>query len=194
MRFPTRLCAPLVFSLLVLSPEAQAASGLGLSIENLFAPLGKQVRSLDPSPDATEASAIILGRETTEWLGLNGFLDLNINWRFLYGAHVTLLNKPLFKFDTSIAYMMPMPDKVPVQPYIFVGAVPVVSTDNAFPQLGLNLQAGLGLDYSWNNQLLTQIRLSSYLLSLYGEEKNNELRLAWHPFSFSLSAGMGYLF
>lgn len=194
MRFSTRLCALLVFSLLCFSPQAQAASGLGLSIENLFAPLGKQVRELDPLPDDSAASKLTLGRETTEWLGLNGFLDLNINWRFLYGAHVTLLNQPLFKFDTSIAYMMQMPDKIPVQPYLFVGAVPVISLDNAFPQIGMNLQAGLGIDYSWNNQLLTQFRLSSYLLSLYGEEKNQALKLAWHPFSFSLSAGMGYLF
>ncbi len=194
MRFSSRFCAPLVFIFLLLCPEAQAASGLGLSIENLFAPLGKQVRELDPDPAATEASKITLGRETTEWLGINGFMDLNINWRFLYGAHFTLLNQPLFKFDTSIAYMMQMPEKIPVQPYIFIGAVPVISMDNAFPQIGVNLQAGLGIDYSWNNQLLTSIRLNTYLLSLYGEEKNNELKLAWHPFSFSLSAGMGYLF
>jgi len=156
--------------------------------------LGKQVRSLDPDPAAAESSTIILGRETTEWLGINGFFDLNINWRFLYGAHVTLLNQPLFKFDTSIAYMMPMPEKVPVQPYIFVGAVPVISMDTAFPQIGVNLQTGLGIDYTWNNQILTTVRLNTYLLSLYGEEKNGELNLAWQPFTFSLSAGMGYLF
>lgn len=168
---------------------AQAAAGMALSAENLFAPLGKEVEQR-----SSDGGQVVPGRQTTEWVGVTGFYDLNRNWRLLGGAHGSLLQKPIFKLDAGIAFMLEMPDKVPVQPYIFVGATPVIATDPAFPPLGINMHGGLGLDYNWDNALYTSIRLQTYFFSLYGEEKNAELNLAWNSVSFSLSAAMGFFF
>ncbi|PKL75233.1 MAG: hypothetical protein CVV27_16430 [Candidatus Melainabacteria bacterium HGW-Melainabacteria-1] len=185
---------------------AWAGSGLGISLENLFVPMGKQVERLplrDPnaqpttgaSPVAAPVRGIGPGRETTEWVGLTGFVDLNRNWRLLGGAHTTLLGEgPLFKFDGALAFVFEMPSNVPLQPYLFLGASPVISANPSIPTFGLNLHSGMGVDVIWNNTLYTQVRANLYLLSIYGESANQNLNLQWLPASFSLSAGMGYLF
>lgn len=189
---------------LLTSPAALAGSGVAISLENLFVPLGKQVERQDPTPSASPGTRQIgPGRETTEWIGLSGFFDLNRNWRVLYGAHATLLGSPMFKLDGSIAFMLEMPANVPLQPYIFLGATPVISTRSDLPPVGVTVHSGLGVDFLWNNTLYTQVRLNVYMLSLYGQESsgsgtatniNDRLNLRWNPASFSLSAGMGYLF
>jgi len=189
MRFTHRLYSGLVLTLLLELP-AVAASGLSISVENLFAPLGKKVEKLNEAGERT----VVFGRETTEWMGVSGFLDLNRNWRWLYGGHMTWLGFPLFKLDSSLAFMLEMPDKVPLQPYFFLGATPVIALNADYPPLGVTFQTGLGVDYSWNNQLYSSFRLNTYLYSLYGEDTNADLLLQWHPFTFSISAAVGYLF
>ncbi len=211
MRFSARI-RPLVlpilaFGLLATAPAALASSGLSISLENLFVPLGKQVERQNPDPSASPGTRQIgPGRETTEWIGLSGFFDLNRNWRVLYGAHTTLLGSPLFKLDGSLAFMLEMPANVPLQPYFYLGATPVISTRTDLPPLGVTVHSGFGVDFIWNNKLFTHVRLNVYMLSLYGEESstatgstnttniNDRLNLRWNPASFSLSAGMGYLF
>lgn len=187
----------------MLSHPAQAASGLSLSLENLFAPLGKRVERVTVTPTAgTEGAPATetitrgtgFGRETTEFIGVSGFFDLNRNWRVLYGIHGALVGRPIFKLDGSLAFMLDMPDDVPLQPYFFLGGTPVIATDPAFPPIGLTAHAGMGVDYTWNNTLYTAIRLNTYLATLYGEEINNNLNIEWKATTFSLSASMGYLF
>ena len=175
---------------LLLSQPASAASGLSLSIENLYAPLGKRVAQIDE----TGKRSTVFGRETTEWMGVSGFLDLNRNWRWLYGGHMTWLGFPMIKLDSALAFMLEMPDKVPLQPYFFLGASPVLAFDADFPPLGITFQTGFGVDYSWNNRVYSSFRLNTYLYSLYGEETNADLLLQWQPFTFSVSAAVGYLF
>jgi hypothetical protein len=201
MRLQTRIRTTLGWLLLsavlcgLASPIAQAASGVAISLENLFVPFGKQVERLNPDPSASPAGRQIgAGRETTEWIGISGFFDLNRNFRVLYGAHSTLLGSPLFKFDGSLAYVLDMPANVPIQPYFYLGATPVISTRPEIPTFGMNLHSGLGVDFIWNNTLYTQVRLNLYMLNIYGEETNQALKLQWGPASFSLSAGMGYIF
>lgn len=196
MRFQTRLHSTLSAVLLscglwlAITVPVWAAAGISFSIENLYAPLGKRVEQW--TEEGTQA--VLPGRETTEWFGISGFYDLNRNWRVLYGAHTTLLDRPLFKLDGSLAFMLDMADKVPLQPYFFVGATPVIAISSILPPLGVTVHAGTGVDYSWNNQLYTSLRLNTYLFSLYGEDENRRLNLQWLPFSFSFSVGMGYLF
>lgn len=215
------LCAML--SCLYPTP-AQAGSGIAITMENLFVPMGKQVEkvydgntqisaSISPQPAGTTtskdaqgkeislppagSSSILLGRQTTEWIGLSGFWDLNRNWRLLGGAHTTLIGgRPLFKLDGSLAFMLPVPDIIPLQPYVFLGAVPVFSTTDpaVVPSFGFNLQSGLGVDFVWNNKLYATARLNLYMLSLYGEDTKKEFNLYWQPASFSFTAGMGFLF
>jgi len=189
MRFSTRLYPALALLLLSTNP-AVAASGLSLSIENLYAPLGKQAERLNAEGNL----APVVGRETTEWFGVAGFSDLNRNWRILYSAHTTLLSRPMFKLDGALAFMLDMSDTLPVQPYFFLGATPVIATSPELPPFGVTMHAGTGVDYTWDNRLYTSVRLNTYLLSLYGEDRNRELNLQWLPFSFSFSVGMGYLF
>lgn len=190
MRFNSRLYSALILSLTLALPVS-AASGVSISVENLYAPLGKQVEQIDE----TGNSSIAFGRETAEWMGISGFTDLNRNWRLLYGGHMTWLGFPLLKLDTSLAFMLEMPDKVPLQPYFFLGASPVIALNaKDFPPLGISFQTGLGIDYSWNNQVYSSLRLNTYLSSLYGEDTNNDLLLQWHPFTFSISVATGYLF
>lgn len=211
----------LAASLLPAQPAA-AGGGIAITMENMFVPLGKRAEKvfdgvtqisasasgrpadLTPSNNASglpvvtpsSGTGIVLGgRETTEWIGLSAFWDLNRNWRLLGGAHTTLINgAPLFKFDGSIAFLLPMPDTVPIQPYLYFGAVPVISTTPDVPAFGFNLNGGLGLDYLWNNSLFAQIRLNAYFLSAYSEADNKDKDLQWFPGSFSISAGMGMLF
>lgn len=191
MRLHPRICALVGALSFLLAAPVQAGTGLAISLENLYVPLGKQVERLDTT---TGATSVGFGRESTEWIGLSGFYDLNSNWRILYGLHTTILDKPLFKFDGALAVMLPMPAQVPLQPYFFLGGSPVISTTSAVPPFGFNLHAGLGVDTLWNNKLYTQARLNMYMLSIYGEEQNRDLNLQWFPASFSLSAGMGYIF
>ena len=208
-------CLLLAASALAATP-ALAGSGIAISIENMFVPMGKQVEKVYDGSAQISASAsplpadsktvtdsqgkttavppagskiIVPGRQTTEWIGLSGFFDLNRNWRLLGGAHTTLLGgKPLFKLDASIAFLLPVPDIVPLQPYVFFGATPVISASDIVPPFGFNLHGGLGVDFVWNNTLFTSIKLNVYMLSIYGEKINNDLNLHWQPASFSLSA------
>lgn len=205
-----------------LPTPARAGAGVAITLENMFVPLGKQTEkvfdgttpisaSVSPLPSgavqssnpqgqtvvipAAGTSAVLAGRQTAEWVGLSAFFDLNANWRLLGSAHTTLLEgRPLFKFEGALAVMLPVPATVPLQPYLFLGAVPVISAVPDIPVLGFNLSGGLGVDYVWNNAVYAQIRLNTYFLSIYGEDTNNQLNLHWMPASFSLSAGMGILF
>lgn len=192
MRFDTRFYSALTTLLfgVSLARPAAAAAGLSVSVENLFAPLGKQVETVDETGHAT----VTFGRETAEWMGVSGFWDLNPNWRWLYGAHMTWLGFPLFKLDTSLAFMLEMPDKLPLQPYFFLGASPVIAINSDLPPLGITFQTGVGVDYSWDNRLYSSLRLNTYLYSLYGEDTNDQQNLQWNPFTFSISVSSGYLF
>lgn len=198
-----------LFSATVL--PASAESGISLSIESLFAPVGKKVQQYPESArqaGSTSASTpsastpvnsslpiqTVPGRETTEWLGVSGFVDINNNWRFLYGAHTTLLKQALFKFDGAFAFMVEPLDKIPVQTYFLLGATPVISPDPDFPPFSLTYQTGVGVNYTWNNTLYTDIRLNWYMASLVSEEKNQSLGLNWNLGSFSLGVSTGLLF
>lgn len=189
MRLYSRIFTALI-SVFILSSPAWAASGIAMNIETLFAPMGKQAQAVGADGKITT----VPGRETTEWLGLTGFADINSNFRFLYGAHATLLGQPLFKADAAMAYMLNFGEKAPLQPYFYLGATPVISTRPQIPAFGINAHAGLGVDILWNNTLYGQVQLKTYLLDIYGEDKNTELNLHWLPASFSLSAGIGYIF
>lgn len=203
----------LATSLLLMAAPAWAGSGLAISLENIFVPMGKRVEKVydgvDSTPPVDEntpgsippAGTIdkAFGRETTEWFGLSGFIDLNRNWRLLGGAHTTLLgNHPLFKFDGALAFVLEMPDTVPLLPYFYIGATPVLSAHPDIPTFGFNLHSGVGVDVLWNNTLYTSVRANLYMLSIYGEKLNLDaeggLGLHWQPASWSISAGMGYLF
>lgn len=196
---------------LSLALPAVADSGISLSIESLFAPMGKQVEqypesarqagstsastpSNTPTADATLPVSTVPGRETTEWLGVSGFVDINNNWRFLYGAHTTLLKQALFKFDGAFAFMVEPLDKIPVQTYFLLGATPVISPDPDLPSFSLTYQTGVGVNYTWNNTLYTDIRLNWYMASLVSEEENRSLGLNWSLGTFSLGVSTGLLF
>ena len=198
-------------SFLTLALPASAESGISLSIESLFAPVGKKVKqypesarqagstsasspSSSTSVDTTLPVQVVPGRETTEWLGVSGFVDINNNWRFLYGAHTTLLKQPLFKFDGAFAFMVEPLDKIPVQTYFLVGATPVLSPDPDLPPFSLTYQTGVGVNYTWNNTLYTDIRLNWYMASLMSEEKNSSLGFNWNLGTFSLGISTGLLF
>lgn len=199
-----------LFSSLIL--PAAAESGISLSMESLFAPVGKQVQqypeaarqagstsassssSSTPLADSTLPLQTVPGRETTEWLGVSGFVDINNNWRFLYGAHTTLLKQPLFKFDGAFALMVEPLDKIPVQTYFLLGVTPVLSPDPELPAFALTYQTGVGVNYTWNNTLYTDIRLNWYMASLISEEENRSLGLNWNLGTFSLGVSTGLLF
>ena len=199
------------------TPQVQADQGISFSIESLFAPLGKTVEQYpesarqsgssagantpatptDPNADAdpdTLPRAQVPGRETTEWLGVSGFFDLNKNWRLLYGAHTTLLTQPLFKLDGGIAFMVEPLDALPVQTYFFAGATPVLSPDPALPSFSMTYQTGVGVNYTWNNVLYTDVRINFYVASLLDEDTDREVNFRWNVGTFSLVASTGFLF
>ncbi len=181
--------------LLISGTPVYAASGVSMSLENLFAPLGKDVQRYPTGTSGEPETAF--GRETTEWIGVTGFTDLNINWRVLYGLHTTLIGRPLFKFSGSLAYMVNTPYPIPLRPYFFAGIDPVVSTASQIPPFGLTLHTGLGLEYSWNNALFMQFQLRAYMLAPYGESRPfpaDAPLTQWLPWTYSLSGGVGYLF
>lgn len=189
-----KLAAAIAFLLVSIAP-AQAASGVSMSLENLFAPLGKDVQRYPTGTSGDPETTF--GRETTEWIGVTGFTDLNINWRVLYGLHTTLIGRPLFKFSGSLAYMVNTPYPIPLRPYFFAGIDPVVSTAAQIPPFGLTLHTGLGLEYSWNNALFMQFQLRAYMMAPYGESRpfsDNAPLTQWLPWTYSLSGGVGYLF
>lgn len=205
MRLSKRLYSTLIACSLFAtwSAPAQASSGLSFSVENLFAGLGKQSLALVPDEDGNLVQRLRFGRETTEWLGITGFVDLNKNWRVLYGGHMTWLGFPIFKLDTSLAFMLEMPKEIPLQPYFFLGATPILvagDLGNVSP-LSINAQAGIGIDYSWNQSLYSSLRLNSYLLNPFNDGQQNEdspnledKNLDWTPFSFSLTFSTGMMF
>lgn len=176
---------------LVLSQAAWASTGLSLSIENLFAPLGKQVEQI--KTDGTSQTGF--GRETSEFIGIEGFTELNQNWRVLYGAQTALIGSPLFKLTGGVAFMINTPYPIPLRPYILLAANPILATaGTGLPPWGFSLHTGLGLDYSWNNQIYAQVLLRIYLMNPYPLTTEEKVQTNWNPGSFSLSAGMGYLF
>lgn len=209
--FKQYACSGLLCSLwCVLAMPAHADQGISLSIESLFAPLGKQVQqypesarqangtsstpAASPVVDTSQPLRTVPGRETTEWLGVSGFVDINRNWRFLYGAHTTLLEQMLFKFDGAFAFMLEPLDKIPVQTYFLLGATPVLSPDPALPAFSLTYQTGVGVNYTWNNTLYTDIRLNWYMASLVSQDQNRTLGLNWNLGTFSLGLSTGLLF
>lgn len=189
---------------------ASADSGISLSVESLFAPLGKQVQQYPESARQNTSSsnnntnndtdlsgqpiATVPGRETTEWLGVSGFVDINNNWRVLYGAHTTFLDQPLFKLDGALAFMVEPLDKIPVQTYFLLGATPVMSPDPDLPSFSMTYQTGLGVNYTWNNTLYTDVRLNWYVASLVSEDENRSLGFNWNLGVFSLGMSTGLLF
>lgn len=206
-------CYCSVFALLGLTLWAapvQAEQGLSLSVESLFAPLGKQVQqypesarqaggasntsTTTPEVDTSLPKNTVPGRETTEWLGISGFVDINRNWRFLYGAHTTLLEQLLFKVDGAFAFMVEPLDKIPVQTYFLLGATPVFSPDPELPTFSMTYQTGVGVNYTWNNTLYTDVRLNWYLASLVDQDQNRNLGLNWNLGTFSLALSTGLLF
>lgn len=202
-------CFAIFCSLLCVAP-AQAEQGISLSVESLFAPLGKQVQqypesarqtsgtsstpAATPVVDTSQPLRTVPGRETTEWLGISGFVDINRNWRFLYGAHTTLLEQMLFKVDGAFAFMLEPLDKIPVQTYFLLGATPVFSPDPELPAFSMTYQTGVGVNYTWNNTLYTDIRLNWYMASLVSQDQNRTLGLNWNLGTFSLGLSTGLLF
>lgn len=174
-----------------LTDPAIASTGMALSLENLFAPLGKQVEQIK----ADGTTQTIFGRETTEFIGIEAFTDLNINWRVLYGVQTALVGSPLFKLTGGVAFMINTAYPIPLRPYIMLAANPIFATPSTgLPPWGFSLYTGLGLDYSWNNQIYAQAMLRIYLLNPYALETEEKVKTNWNPGTFSLSAGMGILF
>ena len=85
-------------------------------------------------------------------------------------------------------------DKIPVQTYFLLGATPVISPDPDLPSFSLTYQTGVGVNYTWNNTLYTDVRLNWYMASLVSEEENRSLGLNWSLGTFSLGVSTGLLF
>lgn len=210
MRFSKRFYTPLILSICAClwASAAQASSGIAFSIENLYAGLGKKNLSAEivTAEDGTESvntDFLRFGRETTEWFGVQAYTDLNKNWRLLYGGHLSWVGIPLIKLDGSIAFMLDMPKELPLQPYFFAGATPILALgeDENISPFSMTAQAGIGLDYTWNEALFTSVRINTYLFNPYldgsvAEEGSNltDKGLDWVPISFSLSFSTGIMF
>lgn len=188
-----QLILPLVLALSLISYPSNAATGFNLNLENLFAPLGKQVGQFQENSADVQS---VFGRATTEFIGVSGFTDINVNWRLLYGFNFTQISQPIFKASGSLAFMINTPYKIPMRPYVFLGVDPVVSANPSLPSFGFTSHGGLGLDYTWDNKLYTQILLKLYLLPTYGEEDASlgDFPTQWQSGTLSLSAGAGYIF
>ena len=170
---------------------ARASIGFDLSMESLLAPLGKRVEVIKENGQKREIS---FGRETTEFIGVSGFTDLNINWRVLFGLQASLVGAPILKGTGGIAFMINTPYTLHLRPHLFVGLDPILSMNPEFPPFGFTMHAGLGLDYVWDNVLYTHFALKVYLLKPYGEEAENRLQTQWLAGTISISGGLGYLF
>lgn len=182
----------LVLSLLLLfiNKPVLAAQGLGLSLESLLAPLNKQVERWD-----SEGNLIAgFGRETTEFTGISGFSDLNLNWRLLYGLQAALPGYPLFKGSGSLALMINTDYPIPLRPYLFAGLDTLLTADPALEPLSLASHGGLGVEYSWNNRLHVSFEFRSYFNNPYQRRETSTRQLIWPAGSFSLGMRTGFFY
>ena len=178
--------------LLALLPTAPvlAARGFSFSQEALLAPLNKQVESYDSNRNLIAS----FGRETTEFAGIAGFQDLNVNWRLLYGLQAALAAYPLLKASGSLAFMINTPYQIPLRPYLFAGLDPLLSADPALLPLSLGTHGGFGVEYSWDNRLYLSFELRTYFTNPYRSRETSNRNLTWPAGSFSLGSQAGFLF
>lgn len=185
-----KACALSLLLLYLASPPALAAHGLGLSIESLLVPLNKQVERQDSDGRLIAG----FGRETTEFTGISGFSDLNVNWRLLYGLQAALPGYPLIKGSGSLALMLNSDSPLPLRPYLFAGLDPLFTADPALQPFSLGTHGGLGVEYSWNNRLHLSFEFRSYFNNPYQSRETSTRNLIWPAGSFSLGTWAGFFY